>query len=310
LLADIRRANLDAVWARSEGTVRSNLLKMKRLLWAGQDRYGRALLLPSMLLRGPLPVEFSWGIQVACAMLSRSLEPGNNSKTVQFSNKFRQRFTQGPTGSLFFERFVQGCHARMGHVVVRDRAPAFDVLEGLLQILEGDLSQPNLPEEYRYVVILLGALVTLGFSMGLRGEEMALCQLNLTQEELLASAAHRKRPHVMVVLRGRFKVSRVRREHCLALAPVSASGVQSDLALQVLRGTRVSRHKALRASGGAHPNCSAGQTVAPLFGGVAGGHARAHWAPTGGGQRVQLPAFYPPRVDHVRKESRHGEQCD
>jgi hypothetical protein len=69
-------------------------------------------------------------------------------------------------------------------------------------------------------VVLLGASVTLGFSMCLRGEEMAMCQLNFTLEEPLASAAHRKRPHVMVVLRGWFKGSRVGREHRFALALV------------------------------------------------------------------------------------------
>jgi hypothetical protein len=84
LLVDIRRANLDAFWARRKGTVQSNLLEMKRLLRAGRDRYGRVMLFPSTLLRGPLPADDSWGMQVACAMLSRSLEPGNNSRTVQF----------------------------------------------------------------------------------------------------------------------------------------------------------------------------------------------------------------------------------
>ena len=234
-------------------------------------------------------------------------------------DKFRQRFTQGPTSSLFFERVVQGCHARMGDVVVRDRALAFDVLEGLLQALEDELARPNLPEEDRYAAVLLGASVTLGFSIGLRGEEMAMCQLDLTLEESLASGGHRKRPHVMVVLKGRFKGSRVARERCFAFGPGVGHGgpAESNLAVQTVRGIRDSRREALGTlvstvapGGGAYSDCSVGRTAAPVAGGFAGGHARAHWSSTRGCSRVQLPAIHPPRVDHAREESRHGEQCD
>lgn len=252
LLAAIRRASLDAFWARSPGTVKSNLTEMRMHLRISRQELGVAVPFRELCQRGPLPVRDDWGMLAACSMLRRSLRRGRNSTTVQFAtirrtrtavtnycqmtigaigastvagDKFRQRFLDVPTTSLFFERFVQGCHARMGDVVIRDQALTFDVLEALLQLLDADYSDAEAGGGSRFEVALLGAALTLGYSTALRGEEFAFCLLGPTAFESVTSEGHPRRPHVMVVLKGRFKGSKVEQEHRFPIVLTSESSV-------------------------------------------------------------------------------------
>jgi hypothetical protein len=250
--ADVRRAILDSFWARTTSTVASNLHEMRQYLrMAGL--YELDVSLPLRVPRGPVPLDDSWGVLAACAMLRRSLDQGRNSRTIQFStvrrlrtavsnytamaqgrwgpttiagDKYKQRFTEAPTTSLFFEHFVQGCHARMGDVVVRDQALTIDVLAGLLELLEGEFYGPARTDVSKFEVTLLGAALTLGFSTALRGEEFGCCLLGQTADETVQSLRHPRRPHVMVVLKGIFKgQGGIERHHRFPLAPSSGSGV-------------------------------------------------------------------------------------
>jgi hypothetical protein len=254
LLTGIRRANLDAFWARKSSTVKSNLHEVRRLVKTALKMdvdypVGRRF------LRGPCPVEDDWGMFVACGTLDRSLDPGKNSRTVQYStargghsavtnfafttaagsgpitvmsDRYRQRFTAGPTGSLFFERFAIGCHERMGDVVIRDQALRIEVLDRLLVLLEADYVGVESTEDARYGAALLGAALTLGFSMALRGEELGFCLLRPTVEETSMSLKNRPLEYVMLVLEGSFKGVRGRKQHRFTLAPVSSSKVLAN----------------------------------------------------------------------------------
>jgi hypothetical protein len=77
----IRRAILDLLWAGERSMVNSNRLEgvrylgIFRVLGLEKDAYP---------LRGPFPLEDTWGMRVACAVLIRSLGRGRNADTIQY----------------------------------------------------------------------------------------------------------------------------------------------------------------------------------------------------------------------------------
>ena len=114
--------------------------------------------------RGPFPVEDSFGLRTAIAMLLKSLEPGGHAKTHQqfetirklrasYSNMYmssksgvgclrtfggetaKLSLTDLPTNSSWFERFAQGCLRRMGQDVRQDWAIPVDTIHALLRAL-------------------------------------------------------------------------------------------------------------------------------------------------------------------------------
>ena len=73
----IRRANLDALWAREPGTVAGNLSGAKRLHDIGTG----ILEIPSITLpMGPFSLEDKFGMGVAMTMLLRSLDAGTRER--------------------------------------------------------------------------------------------------------------------------------------------------------------------------------------------------------------------------------------
>jgi hypothetical protein len=76
----IRRANLDALWAREASTVESNRREGKHVRKAAEmfgvnHQWGRVM--------GPYPVQDTLGMFEAAAILLRSLDPGRNLKFIQ-----------------------------------------------------------------------------------------------------------------------------------------------------------------------------------------------------------------------------------
>jgi hypothetical protein len=249
LLAAIRRANLDAFWARRPNTVGSNLYEVRRMVKTAVEM---EVLYPvgPRFLRGPCPLRDNWGMFVAVATLDRTLDEGKTSLTVQYatarrlhlgasnlaftttagsgpitvmSDRYRQRFTGGPTASLFFERFAIGCHERMGDVVVRNQALRIELLERLLMLLEADYVAERATECARFEASLLGSALTLGFSMALRGEELGFCLLGPTVEETTLSLSNHPLRYLTVVMEGRFKGVRGRKQHRFTLATTGAT---------------------------------------------------------------------------------------
>jgi hypothetical protein len=99
---------------------------------------------PSM---GPFPVEDTFGMKITCTILHRTLDPGKHEEHIQFSTaeKIRRAYsnvyhalrmmkevsvmafetnklykTTCRTYRYWFERFILGCHKRMGDIVVSD----------------------------------------------------------------------------------------------------------------------------------------------------------------------------------------------
>ena len=198
----IRRANLDALWAREPGTVYGNLRERRRAL-QGAARLGIAD--PHPFARGPFPVEDTMGMAMACTILERSLDPGRNSDTIEYDTLRKQRayysnyvhssaigmgpatlagekgkqfFTNSPTYGMWFERFMLGCHKRMGDVTCQDRALTIHEALAIQALLEQDWKDVSAcaPSSARsakqFEIALMGMAVTNGFSAALRGEEI------------------------------------------------------------------------------------------------------------------------------------------
>jgi hypothetical protein len=150
LLCGIRRANLDAFWARRPGTVKSNLTLMLSIVKVQEEDHG----IPRGHMfrpQGPHPVEDTSGMMTAVVLLDHSLNAGINAAMVQFNTVRkissamsnyerttapemthadlagykkgeRLSFTNTSVYSLWFDHFIVGCHVRMGDDTRQDRA--------------------------------------------------------------------------------------------------------------------------------------------------------------------------------------------
>jgi hypothetical protein len=160
VLKFICRANLAALWLREPSTVEGNFAQVRKMELAGGIMGFDLIGLPM----GPFPLEDSFGMKVVCTMLRRSLDnPGKWEKYIQFktarkdpsaySNMFHascqvgQLFmmvyetsktyhTHRPTYGYWFERFILGCHKRMGDMVVSDCALSIRIFKKLLADLK------------------------------------------------------------------------------------------------------------------------------------------------------------------------------
>jgi hypothetical protein len=246
----IRRANLDACWARETSTVTQNLREAVRVfkssaLLGTEGGYTK---------RGPFPIEDVFGMEIAAHHLLRSLDPGRNAKTIQyetmrhvrshFSNFYHTTpngvglstagadgsnmfFTNSPTNSYWFKRFMQGSHRRMGDVWIPDRALTIDELLKALEVLEEDWNDFAHDTESQLQVSLLGSAICAGFSGGLRGEEVPRADLGLIREHWAEALNHPRAPHVPWAMVGRFKKETGEKVFYQPLAVVTKSGIEN-----------------------------------------------------------------------------------
>lgn len=252
----IRRANLDSMWSRKPSTVKTNRGQIKQMLMsAEQFGYEPDEIFPSM---GPSPLEDVQGMALATLILEKSLAPGKNEATVQFDTARRWRASfanlwhvsaegsQGsvavrgmtkllestsPSNALWFERFMEGMHKRMGDKSEPDLALSVELVLELLKRLREELERVESnggSEDEIKQLILCGVFVALGFCGGLRGEEIMLldaCALLKHHEEAMN---HPKYPHVVAPLLGQFKGERGDRYHYMPMAKVTKSGVDLE----------------------------------------------------------------------------------
>jgi hypothetical protein len=142
-------------------------------------------------LRGPFPVEDSFGLRTAIAMLVKSLEPGRHAKTHQqfetirklrasYSNMYmlsksgvgclrtfggetaKLSLTDLPTNSSWFEHFAQGCLRRMGQDVRQDWAIPVDTIHALLRALDREWGRA-LDWSHRHLIASVGAYIVIAF---------------------------------------------------------------------------------------------------------------------------------------------------
>ena len=143
LLEFIRRANLDAFWARETNSVKANSQVAKRA-FKPETKFGFRHLFPPM---GPFPLMDTFGMKLAVTVLDRSLDKGKHEAFVQWATfrKIRSTFTNvwqaslfgskdvvgayerkktwissSPSHQFFYNRFMVGCHKRVGELVKRD----------------------------------------------------------------------------------------------------------------------------------------------------------------------------------------------
>ena len=242
----IRRANLDALWAREPSTVRKTLLLCRQGYGVAVELgFGHKLYRPM----GPFPLEDTFGMGAAVVMLQLSLKQGKYAKTLQFGTvrKYRSAFsnayhaslegqqaavmakdtkkmfiTRCPTYGEFFERFVRGLHKRMGEIVRPDRAISIEVMKEIctqleLEWIDGFKSKFEIATEAAFYLI--------AFCCALRGEEVP-------KVDLFGAIKHWREgvtgelKHVVVPLTGRFKGETGENYHLLCIVDVTSHGLE------------------------------------------------------------------------------------
>ena len=238
LLEFARRASLDAFWKSEPATVKTNTGAINRIIKT-QQKFQMHSLLPQM---GPNPLEDTWGMGQAIAVLDKSLDKGRYASNVQWSTfrktcsaltnafqagvgglnervgayeKNKTWISGSPTFNFTFTRFAEGCHKRVGEIVMRDEPVSIHLMKALDFHLESkwnDLSaapNPNLHLLSRLAT--QGAWFFGGFCSGLRGEEMLLLEFNGTNKSLryLDQYPPDQCSHFELVVSGRTKGQRL-----------------------------------------------------------------------------------------------------
>ena len=249
LMKLIWRANLDACWAREPSTVAANLGQARKM-----EKIGGEIGLDSVSPRmGPFPEEDTFGMKIACTILHRTLDPGKHEDNIQFSTarKIRSAYsnvyhssrmlkevsvmafetnklyeTECPTYGYWFERFILGCHKRMGDIVVSDYALSKALYMELMRQVDEDWEDSYTDIE-RDKVASFACLLNFGYLCGLRGEEIMKTDVAGFLKYLDVGAEDEDYPHVIVPLIGRLKGETGERYHMMVMARVTLSGIMA-----------------------------------------------------------------------------------
>jgi hypothetical protein len=231
--------------------VAGNLLQARKMEQCGED-IGLGLVAPAM---GPFPLENTFGMRVACALLKRSLDPGKWETNIQFATARKRRSTYSnvfhascqvgkvsvmayetsktyethcPTYGYWFERFMLGCHKRMGDMVVSDYALSVEIFRDMLDGLEREFLETT-SDAAADSVTEFANLIIFGFCCGLRGEEIVKVDVAGFLKYLGVGAEHDECPHLVVPLLGRLKGEMGERYHMMILARETESGIRPGL---------------------------------------------------------------------------------
>ena len=234
LLMCIRRVILDSMWSRERSTVRGNLSLVRSSIKEGELLgLGAEVSFPPL---GPFPTEDQSGIALACIMMMRSLKPGRNASRIQFETlrKTRSchsnyshasyygtgdtfmhddgngaRVSHAVSNSVWFKRFLQGCHRRMGDVWLPDKAVSRYVIGGCFNVLTrwwDDIIERDKTDTFALRRVATAACIIIsGYYGGLRGEEINKVDVGATRKHWKGAIAHPKHPHVPLILSGKFK---------------------------------------------------------------------------------------------------------
>lgn len=256
LLACIRRANLDAMWSRSTGTVRDNLGKVKEMIKLSDSVDMES----PFVLTKHTPSYDHCGYQIAVLMLMKSLKPGKHSKEYQqfdtirslrsaFSNFLRAnptnagvtqslgnsegvytRLNEDGCGSLWFEKFIKGLRTRMGQVCKPNKALSHELFLLFLSKVEskienesnqdGNEVQNLLSFHDQWIVFYVYSVVSTVLS--LRGSECFLLSL----EGLWKHWNRGKGKYVIIPLFGKVKGESGDYMHLIPCVEVTSSGIR------------------------------------------------------------------------------------
>jgi hypothetical protein len=327
LLQCIRRASLDAFWAREPSTVRANLRGAKKLEGIGHS-LGMRSVSPAI---GPYSLEDTMGMGLAVCILIRTLDPGRTEDLVQFStarylrsayssmyhasSKHQQGMavmaqnttkiwvTDCPSYSYWFERFMRGVHKRMGEEVRSDFALSIRVLHKMLGHLDKEWNDARTMDA-RKAVVEIATFLVLTFCLGLRGEEVVKMDISGFLTYFESGRDHAEHPHVMVTLLGRFKGETGERWHLLPVVWKTRSGIEAGVWANRLKESLLERR---RLNGFVFSDKKGKQakasTLEPsLF-------AQLNWV------RIRYPDLFPPNVNieddyGVARSGRRGSSTE
>lgn len=206
-----RRATLDSFWMRETSTVLANLRLVVRI-HKTMKKFDMPHVFSPM---GPFPLDDSFGMQTAVAVLDKSLDPGRYETHIQW-NTFRKIrsavmnvsqasvgglgdvvgahernrtwISNAPTHTFFFTTFMGGLHRRVGEVVKRDEPITIQMMKAIQKMLEKEWNQCADNDEMTLKELLgiarRGLWFTASFCTGLRGEELMQIELEGTLNSL------------------------------------------------------------------------------------------------------------------------------
>ena len=246
-LISIRRALLDAVWAREPSTVQGNLNRAMR------DH--REAMARSSIERQELPylpnhaLEDRVGMRYAVQLLQASLRPGVYTTNIQFETlrktetwignmhdagaaystapapdahaRDHEYRSTSPTRGRWFRRFMRGVKLRMGQVRYQNEPLTPEIILGLDAIITEEWRN-SLDDAHRESLEELMCFVLIGFGCSLRGEEVPLVSLRGILK-FWDETQTGEDPYIMIALYGRFKGETGYRWHCLPISDRSRS---------------------------------------------------------------------------------------
>ena len=251
MLALLRRANLDAFWARQRTTVERMVTELNRMRQL-EVSFGMETNIPP---RGPFPVKDTFGAGLAICMLQRSLDVGKNVATVQYNTARKLRSAlnnawetsseaeneltfciQGKHGmrtsravgrSYWYCRFDDGLHRRLGDQVVQDEAISSKVMVEMMKILETRFQKDASDCE----VVEAGTFFLIAYLGGLRGNEVPMANLGAMRKLRKTTLKFQAEfPHAPVVLQGVMKSrSGTPTTHMFLLSCITRSGFMPDV---------------------------------------------------------------------------------
>lgn len=204
----IRRANLDAINGRAQGTIKNHVDQMK----ATEIRCREINRTPDFPQRGPFPVSDPVGMGCAVDMLYRSLTAkGRINQHIQFEtmrkgrstqtllwasspkgtmegstfsgNASRIRFTTCPTQSRWFGDFLTGARDRMGYETKNQKAVPISAIIRQIEMIEADIDNAETQDQAHFLV-KVATLITILTSASLRGHEGFYLDIAATQKHL------------------------------------------------------------------------------------------------------------------------------
>jgi len=254
LLMYIRRVNLDGMWSREPGTVRSIRLNLVKLI-----KYCRELNVePNLPELGPWPIGDKVGFQVALAQLRYSQEKGNNvSSHLQFdtirklrtsyshvhevsaaaNNSYTHAFrtlvgklftnSNCPTQTRFFRKYMEGMLERMGKQTKSNMPLDYKILHLIMQQFDSELRNAETSRERARWVKMCGAFFLTGFVLSLRGNEGFMIEAHgLVSHLHYGLEEGDDTPYVVIPFLGRFKNEEGERWHLMISVGTTGSGFE------------------------------------------------------------------------------------
>ncbi len=140
----------------------------------------------------------------------------------------------GPTQTVFVERFVRGMAARMPQESSQNLPMSGVVVRYVLSVCESEWWDESTAPDRRRWVLMLAAYLCVTYGLSLRGNEGFWVDANRLCDHVLLGKNDSREGHINVALLGRFKSEDGDRMHVMPIANASKSGIQYRMWLERL----------------------------------------------------------------------------